>query len=106
MAGVAVEKLGLRAVIAADPVDQHLGRLGLADFWQRHLRWGRIRKSQAPVAFLLEPLTGCMVSGILGAWATHAILGAAMSGFMIGHIVVWSACDGLMIRRLSGKPHP
>lgn len=55
MAGHAVLKLDLSVELMRRPIPQFIGNYNFQDFWQRHLRWGRIRKSIAPIAFLLEP---------------------------------------------------
>ena len=62
MAGEAVRRLNLRIAIASDPVHQNIGRLTLKDFWARHVRWGRIRKAQAPLPFAVEPIWGKVLS--------------------------------------------
>ena len=67
MAGEAVRRLGLKIVLAQDPVVQCIGNLKLKDFWQRHIRWGRIRKSQAFLVFWIEPIFGSVFCSISGA---------------------------------------
>jgi ceramide glucosyltransferase len=55
MAGIGLKRLGYRIKIARVPVTQVIGQYRFEDFWRRHVRWGKIRKAQAPVAFLLDP---------------------------------------------------
>lgn len=76
MAGEAVKRLGLKVILAEETVPQVIGSLKCKDFWARHIRWGRIRKSQAFLAFLIEPFLLSTVSSGLG-----AILFAALLGF-------------------------
>lgn len=102
MAGVAMKKLGLEVVIMTDPVRQQIGKHSVRDFWSRHLRWGRIRKSQAPVAFTFEPLFGCFVSGLIGAWAAHSHFGVSISSFLAWHLIAWAACDFALARKVAG----
>ncbi|MBI3543663.1 MAG: glycosyltransferase, partial [Deltaproteobacteria bacterium] len=102
MAGVAMRKIGQRVMVQSNPVRQHIGKYSVGDFWSRHIRWGRIRKSQAPAAFLFEPLLGSLVSAALGAWATHRAFGLSPQHFAILHFGLWSACDLLLMRRLDG----
>src|SRR5258708_7446533 len=96
-------RLGLRTVIASDPVPQYLGKYSLTEFWQRHVRWGRIRKAQAPLAFLVEPALGCMISGAIGALAAARYLGIHPQEFFLAHLFVWSACDALVMRKLKNR---
>lgn len=100
MAGEAMQRLGLEVVIASDPVEQVIGDYSVGAFWKRHLRWGRIRKRHSLSAFALEPLSGAWVSGMLGAWSAHALLGLPMANFLLAHLGVWSLCDILVMRRM------
>lgn len=106
MTGVAVGKLGLAVVIMSDPIHQHVGRYSFRDFWDRHVRWGRIRKSQAPVAFLFEPLFGSIFSGVLGTWAVASTFSLNPSVFFLSHIALWSLCDLVLIKKLGGELKP
>ena len=100
MAGHAIMRLGLRNVIACDPIVQHIGKYSFKDFWQRHLRWGRIRKAQAPAAFLFEPFLGCFLTGLLGAWAAFKQFGIRPEQFILVHLLLWSVCDTLVMRKM------
>ena len=97
MAGKAIEMLGLKVVIARDPIRQHIGRHSLNQFWQRHLRWGRIRKSQAPITFMIEPMLGCLVSGLIGASAL-SVCGISFFAVLVVHLIAWFLCDFLMLK--------
>jgi ceramide glucosyltransferase len=104
MAGEAMRRLNLRTVIATDPIQQNLGRMDCAAFWARHLRWGRIRKSQAPLPFAIEPLLGSLVSGLLGAFACNRFFDFSFSAVMGLHLATWSLCDLLLFRKLDPSP--
>lgn len=94
MTGIAMKRLGLRTVIQSDAVHQHIGKYSFADFWARHIRWGRIRKSQAPAAFMAEPLVGPVLSAIAGAIAATAMFPSlSVSEFLTAHFGLWSLCD-------------
>lgn len=104
MAGKAVQKLGLRVEIAPDPIHQHIGVYGIKDFWSRHIRWGRIRKAQAPWAFLLEPAFGAVLSGLIGAFAFHEWKGVSFWAFFFAHLLVWLTADLCLLGTLSVRP--
>jgi ceramide glucosyltransferase len=97
MAGEAIKMLGLKIVLASDPIRQHLGRIRVSEFWNRHIRWGRIRKAQAPFVFLLEPISSLFVSGVIGALGCYGLFGVNIGWFLLAHIVVWAVCDHLLI---------
>ena len=100
MAGEAMRMLGFRVVIASDPVHQQIGKYSVRAFLMRHLRWGRIRKAQAPLTFLIEPWFGSLVSGFLGAWAFQNIGVLPGSLFLALHFLVWSSCDFLLMKKM------
>jgi ceramide glucosyltransferase len=101
MAGEAMKKLGLRVVVASDPICQVIGKFKFKDFWSRHIRWGRIRKAQAPIPFAFEPVMGALISGMLGAWALHDAAGIDFSEFLTAHLIAWSACDFVQMKTLN-----
>jgi ceramide glucosyltransferase len=103
MMGQAMLRLGFKVVVMADPIAQFIGRYSFKSFWLRHIRWGRIRKSQAPLAFLMEPFVNALVSGVTGAFALHALLGFPFLPFLAAHLSVWALCDLLMIQRLQSR---
>lgn len=84
MAGESIRKLGLRIETSAMPVLQVLGAHSLHGFWKRHLRWGRIRKAHAPIAFWAEPLfQPILVTAIGGGAASSLHLMSFGAGFLI-----------------------
>lgn len=102
--GQAMRFLGRRIVLMREPVMQHIGRYGLEAFWSRHLRWGRIRKAQAPLAFAFEPLLSFWFSGLLGAWAGSHAFGASLSTWLAAHLVFWFSCDLGMMTAMGMRP--
>jgi ceramide glucosyltransferase len=103
MAGQAVRRLGLRVVMLPEPIRQHIGGYSFEAFWSRHLRWGRIRRAQAPLAFAIEPLQFPLISGLLGAWGASETCGVPFAAFLVGHLAVWLALDLLLMVRMEAK---
>lgn len=106
MAGEAVRRLNLRIAIASDPVHQNLGKMSVRDFWHRHLRWGRIRKAQAPIPFLIEPLWSTLISGFIGYFAFHTLFGLSALTCLLTHWVIASACDLVILHTVNRRPPP
>ncbi len=102
IAGQAVEKLGLKVKIMAEPIRQIIGQYSFKTFWARHLRWGRIRKSQAPIAFFFEPLLGCFVSAFIGA-GLYNYYGGSFCLFFALHTLLWMLSDLILIRRMGDR---
>lgn len=103
MAGEAMRKLGLRVILARDPVDQHIGAHSISGFWDRHIRWGRLRKAQAPIAFAVEPFFGPVLSSFFSAWVTSASFDLPFWSVFAAHWVIWGFCDLALVRRMSPR---
>jgi ceramide glucosyltransferase len=98
--GEAIRHLGLKTIMAHDPVVQHIGEYSFSTFWARHVRWGRIRKMQTPVLFWAEPLLGVFASAAFGAFAFERLFGISPFIFAAIHLSLWSFCDLLLMRKL------
>ena len=101
MAGESVHKLGLQVKVASRPVDQIIGRHSFGDFWKRHLRWGRIRKAHAPLAFCFEPFSNSAVISLIGACALHSLNEMSIGAVFAGSLTLWGALDWIQFIRLS-----
>ena len=93
--GEEMRKLGLSVALADEAVPQHVGEYSFRNFWDRHLRWGRIRKAHAPFAFLAEPLFTPLAAGAFaaGVWGPLAALAT---------IAAWLGADLLLMRKFAG----
>lgn len=107
MAGQAMKLLGLKVKIAPLPIRQPLPQYAFQDFWRRHLRWGRIRKAQAPLPVFFEPWISLIPSGSLGAFAFATVAAVDPVWFFVCHSLIWLACDLSVIKNLKKtlKPH-
>jgi ceramide glucosyltransferase len=83
VAGERIHALGLKVVTAREPVRQVIGNHSLKSFWLRHVRWGRIRRAQAPLIFLIEPFATPFGSGLLLAfsWPMVSEAGSGVAAF-------------------------
>ncbi len=96
MAGFALRRLGLKIVQSHEPLRQFLGDAKLSSYWSRQVRWGRIRRMTSPHTFILEPLSFCAVSGMIGALAASATRISSFASFLILHCLTWFCADLLM----------
>jgi hypothetical protein len=86
-----------------DPIPQIIGRHSFKAFWQRHLRWGRMRKSQAPLALAGEVLCVSLIAGLLGSVGMSYAglhLGTSPTQFFLVYVAVWFLCDFAVMVRL------
>lgn len=104
--GRKMKAAGFRIACVRQPIHQHLGSYSMTSFWSRHVRWGRIRKYQAPFAFLLEPMGTALASATAGAWFLSQVLGLPLWACFIFNVTVSIALDMALIHRLSEKLHP
>ncbi|MGZ3773519.1 MAG: ceramide glucosyltransferase [Pseudobdellovibrionaceae bacterium] len=100
-AGRAMKQLGYKVVISRDPICQPIGDHSLKDFWRRHIRWGRIRKSQALTAFLIEPVMTPFISAFLVAVGLTRGFHFSFVAIFFLHVLIWAASDLLLYERLS-----
>ena len=103
-AGRKLHLLGFRVQVSRNPIRQHLGRHSLKAFWSRHVRWGRLRKMQAPAAFVIEPLFNSMLAGVLGAYAFSTVYGIPPVTFFAAHMAIWFLCDFILAMRVGDTP--
>lgn len=100
MAGESMTKLGLKVKTAVVPVEQVIGRHTFKDFWKRHLRWGRIRKAHAPLAFCFEPLSNSMVICTLGAHCLSQLTSVSMLTAWLLSMTLWGVLDAMQFASL------
>lgn len=62
--GEEIRRLGRRVVVSGRPVDNVLGRVDLAGFARRHVRWARLRSRIAPGGYAAELLLNPVALGI------------------------------------------
>jgi ceramide glucosyltransferase len=98
MTGEKMAELGYEVRVQDEPIPQQIGKYSLQSFWSRHIRWGRIRKSQAPIAFILEPISNSIVSGLIGSYAFHSQLGVSLAAFWFFHLTFWAWGDWRVMR--------
>lgn len=79
----------------------------LADFVERHVRWGQMRRRISPALYALEPLLNpipwLVIAALTAALNQRALLGISASywlGLVLGGIVLKCASDGWVARRL------
>ena len=103
MTGKEVKRLQYDLEISHEPVEQHIGKYSAKDFWSRHVRWGRIRKSHVPIAFFVEPVLSCSVSALIGSYVVPHFLPVAWWVVFCSHIFIWAFCDALVLKTVKDE---
>ncbi len=101
MAGEAMRKLGLRIRTSNFTALQVLGRYSFQTFWKRHLRWGRIRKAHAPLAFAIEPFFGPVSMSLIGAFSLSRLNLASFGAGFLASMVFLCFLDSLSYFRVN-----
>lgn len=90
-----------RTALTGDVVVQPLQALdrfnSVAEYWNRRVRWLRVRKYMVLAATLVEPTTESIICGLMG---TTALLALGLCGwrFFAGHMLAWLLCDYVQFR--------
>lgn len=100
MAGVAMLLLGLKVKVMREPIPQVIGSQSFKGFWMRHLRWGRMRKSQQPLALFGEPFSGPVLSGLLLATGLKTAFHLSLLKIFGAHLTLWFVADLLLMLRI------
>jgi ceramide glucosyltransferase len=75
--------------IARQPVQSE----GLMAYFERRIRWIRVRKYMVTSATLVEPFTECFLASAYGSFALHRLFGYAWRSVVFWHILTWLLMD-------------
>jgi ceramide glucosyltransferase len=96
MIGVLLMNIGLTHQVAPDFVYQSMGYVTVTNFLMRRIRWLRIRKYAVTAATIYEPLSECLLSGILAGLSVQHFFGINFYIFNVLHWIVWFSSDMLV----------
>ena len=105
MMGHAIHQLGLDVILMKEPVYQYVGSYSLKAYWKRHVRWGCIRKNQAPLAYAFEPFLNSIIPGAIGFLGFSLLGGREGVTFLLFHFALWFLSDFYFLAKLSRKFH-
>jgi ceramide glucosyltransferase len=103
MTGQAMRYLGLKTKLMTSPVHQIIGDYSMSTFWQRHLRWGRMRKSCEPAAFWVEIVSSACITGVIGALGFRWALGWNFMAFLCAYLTLWMLSDMILMMTLETR---
>jgi ceramide glucosyltransferase len=97
---------GMKVAIAHEPIPQYVGTYSFETFWNRHTRWGRIRKLQNPAGFIVELIIGSICSAVIGAAVFKHFYHVPVQLFLAVHFSFWLICDSITMSLLGQKLSP
>lgn len=104
MAGELVKQMGYKVHLASQPVTQKVGKLKVAQFWHRHVRWSVLQKHSAPWVFAIEPFAFTPVINLIGALGLQSALSVPLWVSMPILPFFWYIQDAWLMRSNSLTP--
>ncbi|RXG53071.1 Ceramide glucosyltransferase [Armadillidium vulgare] len=91
--------------ISSQPAWQNSGIIQVKGFLGRLTRWCKLRVSMVPHTLVLEPITECVLLGLIGSWAGMVLLRADFLTFFLFHTLAWLFFDWIMLNIVqNGSP--
>lgn len=101
-----ISERGYRTVLCSQPAMQNSGYCSIGDFHKRLIRWSMLRASLLPHLMFFEPLSECMLLGVIVSWAMEYMFGISPMGFFLLHVLLWFLCDYTLLRIVENGPLP
>ncbi|GAA6016640.1 hypothetical protein JCM11491_006028 [Sporobolomyces phaffii] len=99
--GVAIwEELGMRHAMGGEMAGNTVGSMSFAKYFRRRVRWIRVRKYMVTASTLVEPLTECLVAGVLVSLALRHLFSIPPLVFLPVQTAAWFYHDLQMYRAL------
>jgi len=92
-----VQKKGLKLDISSQPALQNPGDNTVGVFQARIMRWRKLHVSSTPMTIVFEPISECMLLGVLAAWSTSFLFRWDPIAVFLIHVLVWFICDWVLI---------
>ncbi|GAA5884207.1 hypothetical protein JCM16303_002407 [Sporobolomyces ruberrimus] len=99
--GVAIwEELGMRHAMGGEIAGNTVGTMSFATYFRRRVRWIRVRKYMVTASTLIEPLTECLMAGIIGSLVLRHLFSIPPLLFFPVQTALWFYHDLQMYRAL------
>jgi ceramide glucosyltransferase len=89
--------------MTGDTARQPVQLESLGTYFERRIRWIRVRKYMVTSATLVEPFTECFVAGLVGSFAFSSLFGLRMRGVYFVHVMIWLLIDMYQFYTLQGN---
>lgn len=97
---------GWKLNISSQPAWQNSGLCELSHFQNRLTRWAKLRFAMVPHTMILEPLSECMLLGILAAWASNFLFQWDAVVVCLVHILIWFFLDWILLSIIQNSSLP
>uniref|UniRef100_U5ET80 ceramide glucosyltransferase n=1 Tax=Corethrella appendiculata TaxID=1370023 RepID=U5ET80_9DIPT len=86
-----------KITICSQPALQNSGICDISNFQARLTRWAKLRVAMLPSTILLEPMSECMIVGLMASWAVNILFKWNSLVFYLIHILVWFLSDWILL---------
>lgn len=97
---------GWRVRISSHPAQQNSGTYSISQLHQRICRWMKLRHAMLPVCMFFEPISQCMILGLMVSWAFNFLFDISPLSFFLIHVLVWFLMDYILIKIIENGPVP
>lgn len=88
---------GWRTTVSSQPALQNSGYCRIDSFQERLTRWSKLRLAMVPTTIIFEPLSECIILGLLTSWSVEFLFDWDPIIFVLLHMLVWFLLDWLML---------
>ncbi|XP_041364958.1 ceramide glucosyltransferase-like isoform X2 [Gigantopelta aegis] len=100
----ALHDKGYKLVLSAFPAQQNTPPTSLCGFFNRMVRWLRLRFNMLLIVSMIEPFMDVIPLGLLNAWSLNRFFGTNPYVFFPLHLLLWMTIDYLLLKNAQNGP--
>jgi ceramide glucosyltransferase len=93
---------GMKVRVCSQPALQNAGSSDVCAFQARMMRWIKLRTSLVPFTAVMEPISECLILGILASFAVSQLFHWSGLAFFFVHVLIWFLLDYLILLIVQG----
>lgn len=97
---------GWRVTCCSQLAQQNSGTYSISYHHNRICRWMKLRNAMIPSTIFFEPISLCMLLGLMNSWAVNYMFDLSPLSFMLVHILIWFILDYTMMKLLENGNVP
>ncbi|OWF51098.1 Ceramide glucosyltransferase [Mizuhopecten yessoensis] len=101
-----IVKQKYKTVLCSQPAMQNSGNCTVEHFHKRLIRWSQLRGAMLPHLIILEPISECMLMGVLISWALDFLFNVSPMTVFLLHTLMWFLSDYCLLRIVENGPLP
>lgn len=97
---------GWKVKLSSQPTLQNSGTSSVQHFQARMIRWAKLRVSLAPLTMVFEPISECILLGVITSWSVGTLFDWSGAAFILVHLLIWFLLDYILLLVIQGGPLP